>query len=99
MNTVLIEQIVGLALLCETKERREQFTGVHSIDKLDSEANLVAPGKLRMCIVNSQTSYEPGEHWFVVGVDLREKDKRQWHAFVFDSLAQYTKYPRLVKFF
>src|SRR6267154_4527573 len=95
MDTATVNKIMHLILDCEGDS--DQFRGVYPIDHL-GRARLVSPGNLRICIINSQTSTEPGEHWLVVGFDLRDPNNN--HAFIFDSLSRNptTSYPLLVKF-
>jgi hypothetical protein len=95
MDTLQIMQIINNSLInCESNDRAK-FAGVFPINRVDDKANLVVPGQLRVCILNSHNENQPGEHWFVTGVDSR--DATNVHAFIFDSLAQnlFLKYPSL----
>ena len=96
MDTIQIQNIIRLALKCYKPNNK--FVGVFPIDFIN-KISFSQPGRLRVCIFNSQTNSEPGEHWFVVGVDRRSSEEEE-HAFVFDSLSQNltTKYPILKKF-
>src|SRR5258705_12424829 len=99
MDTRALEKIVPTVLACADDEASEQFTGVFPIDHLPN-AKLFSKGKLRMCIINSHTSTQPGEHWLVVGIDMRNPSPEQYHAFIFDSLSRNLKqsYPILYNF-
>lgn len=100
MDTRALEKIIPIVLGCHIDNMTSsKFTGVFPIDAL-SKANLFAPGKLRVCVINSQSSWQSGEHWLVVGVDLRSRQSKDHHAFVFDSLALNLKrsYPLLFEF-
>ena len=96
MDTKTIDTIMHTILNCSGGDS-EQFRGVFPIDRLNS-IGLISPGNLRICIINSQTSTEPGEHWLVVGFDLRNPKNN--HAFIFDSLSRNPKasYPILAQF-
>ena len=83
MNTRVLEKILSEVLKCNaTSLKKSFFTGVYPIDQL-SMAKLSTPGQLHTCVINSHKSSEPGEHWLVVGIDLRYV---QPYAFIFDSL-------------
>jgi Ulp1 protease family, C-terminal catalytic domain len=99
MNNKQIIEIIHLASCDMDFKRRKQFGGVWPINYL-KRTNLFKPGKRRIAILNSDPSYKPGQHWFVFGIDARSNDKKEWHAFIFDSLAQAEshKYSTLKKF-
>jgi hypothetical protein len=88
MDTLTLNKVILTTLACNEKSNIDKkYTGVFPIDHI-SQAELFVPGELRVCVLNSQTSSQVGEHWFIVGVDLRHEP---FHAFVFDSLAKNLK--------
>jgi hypothetical protein len=90
MNNEHIERVLKLSL-CGS-ERKGEFLGVFPIDRL-AKIKLYKPGRLRICILNTDPAKLPGRHWFLFGIDCRNSSSNeQYHAFIFDSLAQCEKY-------
>jgi hypothetical protein len=104
MNTHQIERVVEAALECVPAAKRNEFKGVFPVDHFEEQqrANIVwGWGARQIYILNSHPSSGPGEHWFVVGLDMRSMDQKKWYGFLFDSLAldMREKYPLVCKFF
>ena len=96
MDTNQIKSIISSALCCEIPERKQQFLGVFAQDELINQ-NLFIPGKRRIVVLNNKPSNDPGEHWYMIGVDLRHKN--DYHGFVFDSLAMPNIYRKAHDYF
>jgi hypothetical protein len=87
MNTEQIENVLKFSLRCGS---RGKFLGVHPIDRV-GEINLVQPGRLCVCILNTDTSSGPGQHWFLLAI-------RNDVAYMFDSLAKCGEYRSVWQF-
>jgi hypothetical protein len=95
MDTEQIETVIRLSV--PKCSRNKKFCGVFPIDYL-FKIDLLKAKELRICILNTDSSYKPGRHWFLVGIDCRSSDKSQWHIFIFDSLSQQENYKTLQDF-
>jgi hypothetical protein len=104
MDTHQIQRVVEAALECVPQAKRDQFKGVFPVDHfVDKERadQLYYWMERSIYILNSHPTSGPGEHWFVVGFDMRGSDTKKWHGFLFDSLAldMREKYPIVCKYF
>jgi hypothetical protein len=104
MDTHQIERVVEAALECVPKAKRNQFKGVFPVDHFVEQYRaepLYNCNERSIYILNSHPSSGPGEHWFVIGFDMRGGDIKKWHGFLFDSLALdiREKYPLVYKYF
>jgi len=99
MDTSQILKIFKFASKCLSTREKVRFTGVYPINFVKS-ANLYVPGELRACVVNQDKNFERGSHWFVVIINCKSDNKFEWHAEIFDSLAQNVrkKYPFLFEY-